>query len=341
MAFSASGEQIAFIRDGELLIINGDGTDERTLLSAQEMAAISAQNPAKLVQFSWAPGKPLLLISTLEDSGVGLQPNQDLYLLRTDTGEIVPIFAAGQGGIASPSPDRAWLAVVSQEYAILMKPDASNQKTVLTYPSFQSGYFPYIPKPYWASDSQSFLLEVRTEASTAIWQIPIVGEASVIFETLSIRGLSFSPDLSMFAYILDAGILDTPIELHIANADGSNDSVWARATHEDYTGLGFLAWAPDSQSFLYTDTVGNIQWMKVGESETQAIPIPAIEPFRATKIIWLDNDQFVIIIRSPSGIWLSAPGQQSLQIAGFPKGDFVASDLARSYDVVVLNRFPP
>jgi hypothetical protein len=81
--------------------------------------------------------------------------------------------------------------------------------------------------------------------------------------------------------------------------------------------------------------------MKVGESETQAIPIPAIEPFRATKIIWLDNDQFVIIIRSPSGIWLSAPGQQSLQIAGFPEGDFVASDLARSYDVVVLNRFPP
>ncbi len=99
LAFSTSGDQIAFIRDGELLTIHIIGTDERTLISAQEMAAIAPQNPAGLVQFSWVPGKSLLLVSTLNDSGIGLQTIHDLYLLDADTGEIVSLFASGQGGI--------------------------------------------------------------------------------------------------------------------------------------------------------------------------------------------------------------------------------------------------
>jgi len=339
--FSASGDQIAFIRDGELLVIHSDGSSERVLIPAQEMTAIEPQNPARLVQFSWVGGKPLLLVSTLEDSGIGLQPNQDLYILHTDTDEIVPIFPAGQGGLAYPSPDGAWLAVVSKERALLMKSDGSEEKARLTYSPYQSGHFPYIPKPYWAGDSLFFLLEVWSEEFITIWKIPVEGEPSIPYETSMYRGLSFSPDLSRFAYILDDGMLDSPIELHIANLDGTDDMVYARATHEDYTGLGFLGWAPNSQSFLFTDTGGMIQWMKTGESEAQAVPMPPVEPLRAIKILWLDAGQFVIIIRSPSGIWLSAPGQESLQIAGFSEGDFVASDLARSFDIALMENFLP
>ncbi len=341
LAFSADGDQIAFIRDGELLIIDSDGTDERVLISSQEMASLVPQNPAQLIRFSWVPGKPLLLVSTLNDSGIGLQPNQDLYLLDADTGEIMFIFTAGQGGITYPSPDGDWLVVVSQEHVILMKSDGSEQRTALSYAPYQSGYFPYIPKPYWGGDSRSLLLEVRTEAAATVWRIPVEGAPSPAFEMISARGLSFSPDLSRFAYVLDDGMLDSPIELHIADSDGMNDMAYVRTTHEDYTSLGFLGWAPDSQSFLFTDTDGNINLMKVGESEAQAVRIPSIEPFRAMKIVWLDADQFVIIIRSPSGIWLSLPGEQNLQIAGFTEGELVASDLARSFDVVIINYFLP
>ncbi len=233
------------------------------------------------------------------------------------------------------------MAVVSQEQALLLKSDGSGQRTLLTYSPCQSGYFPYIPKPDWAEDSQSFLLEVQLEESTTIWKVPVAGEPSIAYTTSLYRGLSFSPDLSRFAYILDEGMLDSPIELHTANSDGTNDMVYARATHKDYTGLGFLGWAPNSQSFLFTDTEGMIQWMKTGESEAQAVPMPPVEPLRAIKILWLDAGQFVIAIRSPSGIWLSAPGQESLQIAGFSEGDFVASDLARSFDIALMENFLP
>jgi hypothetical protein len=222
-----------------------------------------------------------------------------------------------------------------------MKSDGSEQRTALTYAPYPSGYFPYIPKPYWAEDSQSFLLEAWLEETTTIWKIPVAGEPSIIYETSLYRGLSFSPDLSRFAYVLDDGMLDSPIELHIADSDGMNDAVYVHATHKDYAGLGFLGWSPDSQSFLYTDTEGIIQWMKIGERELQAVLMPPVGPLRATKIVWLDDGQIVIAIRSPSGIWLSAPGQESLQIADFLDGEFVASDLVRSFDAAVIERFPP
>lgn len=337
LVFSARGKQIAFIRDGELLAIHSDGSGERVLLPAQDLGILTPQNPARLVDFSWLPNKPLLLVSTLDNSGIGLQPNQDVYLLHADTGELIPIFPAGQGGIAHPSPDGNWLAVVSQEEIILMKSDGSGQRTVLTYAPYQSGYFPYIPKPYWAVDSRLLLLEIRTEAAGTIWRIPVEGDPSAAFETASARGLSFSPDLSMYAYILDSGVLDSPIELHIAATDGASDTVYARASHEDYTGLGFLGWAPDSKSLLYKDTAGNILWMKVGKGDAQEVPTPTIEPFRAMKIVWLDEKQFLIVIRSPSGIWLCAPEQQSLQIAGFTEEESVSSNLARSFDVVLID----
>lgn len=337
LAFSVSNNQIAFIRDGELLLINNDGTDERILIPAEEMAILAPQNPSRLINFSWLPDKPLLLVSTLDDSGIGLQPNQDVYLLNAKTGEFVSVFPARQGGIVHPSPDGNWLAVASQGHLILVKTDESEQRTVLTYVPFQNGYFPYIPKPYWAADSRMLLLEVRTEANATVWQIPVEGEPSAAFETISARGLSFSPDLSLYAYILDSGVLDSPIELHIAATDGTIDTVHGRATHEDYTSLGFLGWAPDSGSFLYKDTAGNILWMHVEQSKAQDVPIPAIEPFRALKTIWLDGEQFVIAIRSPSGIWLCAPGQESLHIAGFTEGEYVSSDLARSFDVVLVD----
>ena len=222
-----------------------------------------------------------------------------------------------------------------------MKSDGSELRTALIYVPYQSGYFPYVPKPYWAEDSQSFLLEVRSEESTTIWKIPVAGEPSIAYQTSLYRGLSFSPNLSKFSYVLDDGMLDSPIELHIADSDGMNDTVFVHATHKDYAGLGFLGWSPDSQSFLYTDTEGIIQWIKIRGREPQAVPMPPVEPLRAIKILWLDAGQFVIAIRSPSGIWLSAPGQESLQIADFLDGDFVASDLARSFDASVIERFLP
>ena len=340
LAISKSGEQIAFLRDGQLLVIDSNGANEHVLIPAQQMTSLSPQNPARLLNFSWVPGRPLLLVTTLQDSGAGPQPNQDLYLLHTDTGEMVTVFTAGQGGTAYPSLDGAWLAILSPERARLLKSDGSDERTLLTYSPYQSGYTPYIPKPYWAADSQSFLLETRSEDSATTWQIPVAGEAVLLIPSTS-HGLFFSPDLSKYAYVLDDGMLDSPIELHIADLDGTNDSVYAQAIHEDYTGLGFLGWAPDSKSFLFTEPNRDPQWMKFGEMEAQTVPIPTVEPFRAMKIIWLDANAFVVIIRSPSGIWLSVPGQESLQVADFPEGELPASDLARGFDIFATNGFLP
>lgn len=335
LTFSSDGGQIAFLRDGELWAIHSDGTDERLLVDAAQMASIAPQNPERLLVFSWLPGRPLLMLSTLDGSGLGYPPRQDLALVDAGSGEMQIIFPPGAGGLAHPSPDGEWLAVVSPERTLLMKPDGSGRQVALEYPEYREGLTPYFPALWWADDSQSLLAELRTEEGGSIWRVAVDGSSALEFQAPA-SGLVFPPDLSHYAYVLEQGtFVDSPLELHIASRDGSEDKVYYSAVRPDYGGVTFLGWGPDSASFVYRDLQGRFVRRSLFNENTSELPaIPPTAPV-ATRLAWLDAEHPILVHHTLSAIWLAGPGMEARQVVAFQDPERPDLDFSRQFDVFV------
>ncbi len=329
LAFSPDGSQIAFIRDHALWLIDADGAHERLFISAEEMKKITPWEwKFRLI---WVPEAPGLLIYTIsEDIGGPIQDN-NLYLVDIQSGELKMIFEAGQGGDINISPDGKTIAVVSGENIRLMNLDGSNQRTVLTYYFYRYMYYDYYPRIHWAADSQSLIAEIhsgnpfstpvmdqyptRDDALVSIWRIPVNGKPYRLFQTTSAMYLDFSDNFSRFAYVKDNGDR-LYYELHIANANRTNDKVYYTAGDESAY-LYFWGWAPDSKSFVLSSHDDTFYWMKIGETVSQTVKIKPGGAPSMRQVIWFDNTQFLILTYAYSGIWVSAPGAENIQIAQF------------------------
>ena len=141
VARSTDRQWIAFRREGGLWAITADGEEERLLISAKAIAELSAKqpdNPRPLRHFAWLPQTHRLLLTTTLARVVqpkdGLGPNfllnldHDLYSVDVDTGHIAHLAAPRGGGLVYPSPDGAWIAVVTAAQISVLRADGSEQK---------------------------------------------------------------------------------------------------------------------------------------------------------------------------------------------------------------------
>ena len=212
---SDDGAVVAFTRGGELWMVRADGTDERPLVSIDDLEAIqlamSVKNEVLLHSFAWVPATHTLAFNTREDAEIGLVPNDDLRVVDADTGEQELLLVPGDGGEFTHSLDGLQIAVVSPGSISLVDADGRNRRDAFTYtPVSTASEFRYYASPTWAADS-SFLRVAIPPANpfsdppqpATVWHIPADGSGPGLLTEIEMAGPShayFSPDLRFIAH---------------------------------------------------------------------------------------------------------------------------------------------
>jgi hypothetical protein len=344
---------IVFTRNGELLSINSDGTDEKILIDSKDLGIIAPHNPDNSIELIWIPNTPYLMITTWQEWDITRDSNNDLYLYNFSTGKWETIFHPGEGGRIDVSPNGEYVAVVTQEKIMLMKSDGSNQHTSLTFEPYKFEYYPYFPQPYWSEDSQSLIIETQSinpaltpntshfppnEPLVNVWRIPTNGTPQKILQTTKYHDLYFSPNLSKFVYVNQVEE-NKPAELHLANKDGSKDQILYTTTKESeiYRDIYFYDWSPDSKGITFDELDDKLAWMNLRNGSIKNISFPPGEPPWQTSLIWLDSSHLIAYRHTMNSIWLAVPGEEYIRIAELHDSDLNPYYFANGFDVFVAN----
>ena len=312
---SDDGQIIAYMRRDpnndfsyELWAVKTSGpTNTRVLVSYAELEALNAASPYPAENglrpefIEWRPGTHQLAYSTLPMFlGPGYAPGEDMRVIDADTLEKTTIFDFDQGGIFYYSPDGNQVALANPDHISIANANGSNLRAnvltfsnVITYSEY--GYYPH---PYWTADSSALRVAIPPSdplatplAPTTLWHIPSDGSPATQLGSISV-GTVFSPDLNRVVYVKSIG--ETAEELHIANADSSEDFVYA--TGED---VRFWQWTPDSTRFMYAINGGAEIGIYLGQLSGGSTLIANV-PTTLDQVHWVDSSRFLYI--QPNGV---------------------------------------
>jgi hypothetical protein len=156
---SGDGQEIAFLRNGELWVVNADGSAQRQLVSSAFLSTLTTGSDiVEVKDFVWKPGAQTIYFNSLVVAGeAGYRiPQVDLYRINTDGGVDAVIMeeSPGSGGVPSFSPDGSVIALVQPDkikFLVVMDSSSSVPLTftnILTYSEWS-----YIPEVVWQLDS--------------------------------------------------------------------------------------------------------------------------------------------------------------------------------------------
>jgi hypothetical protein len=324
LQISDDGEWIAFKRQDaedaslqELWVVNTSGIPEpRVLVSYDDLQEITPAEPDKhrlgaaVLDFSWRPTTHELTYSTFVMlDGPGSALNHDVRLVDADSLEKTTLFDNGEGGIFYFSPDGKQMALSNPESISLVNADGRNMRhdvltfsNVITYSEYQ-----YHPHPIWASDSSSLRVTIPPHDPladppqlTGLWSIPVDGSPAALLGEIDAIAFAwpnnaFAPDLQRVIYIsqIEEGSA-TMRELHIANADASND-----VTYDHDQSMEFIGWSPDSEHFIYAINHDTRKGLYLGLSNEQPILLNE-EPGAIEDVQWMDGERFAYLVNTGS-----------------------------------------
>lgn len=325
---SSDGSMIAFRRAGELWVINRDGSDERRLLSTDDLATIEPIVPGvRLRDVDWIPGTHSLFFNTIIQQEVGSMLADDLHLVNADTGEWQTLLASGEGGQFTFSPDGEKAALTSPRSISVINADGTNYQRLLDFrPIDTYSEYAYYVQPVWTADSLSLRVGISvpdwlyaSNPTITIWHLPLDGSQPAIFNQIEAHGpeIRLSPDLSRMIYSLHGPFLDDQTaEMHVANLDGTDDQAYQAQ-------CCFLSWSLDPNYFVLADPEQYyLFFARVGQ--TELIPITQ---YNQTEIGWIDSSHF---------LFYSASDQLALgSIDGPPILLFDNDEKIHSYDFIL------
>jgi hypothetical protein len=328
----------------EINVINSDGSENKTLTQVDNLEIINnidkvGSDPYKI---SWVPGTHQVLFTTGYFS-VGRPywwPNYNLFDLNVDTGDLLRVYPAGDGGEAWPSPDAKKIVVVKNKTIYLSLIDGEIlYRDIINYEEFSSMPASII----WAPDSSRFGLIISennphdnyihplfADEDASIWII----DASTGIPSLMdiIREFAFgvlSPNLEYVGFTLigtDYNLKDT----YISTINGSNSIFIASSPS------GIISFSQDSLHFAYY--IGehpNINPECKGETPQQKLYIGSLD---GKKILinevlsnglfrWINNTQFIFV--SGTTLNLGDIEGNSTKIGEIPKclRNIIAKDL--------------
>jgi dipeptidyl aminopeptidase/acylaminoacyl peptidase len=307
---SDDGSTVAYVhrsadfKEAELRAIDVDGTNERLLVGAGEFKALQTNDIAEGIephQFEWIPGTHLLVYNTrhiFTETGFSAL-NNDLWVVDADTGQQLFSFPAGSGGNFYVAPDGSQIAIATTMGISLLNADGSNRRDgVLTIEAIALVESEFVPAPVWGPDARSLgvvlppgvpFSEPVGESTT--WLIPTDGSparqlGTFLTSPIPALGPRFSPDLSKVAY---PHLGDDESELHIANADGTED-----AMYDAGPSLRFLGWAPDSERFAYETGQSSTQ---VGQVGAPPILLDDVQVAGSLDVTWVDANRFLYLVQ--------------------------------------------
>ena len=321
---SDDGEIVAFVRERELWMVRSDGTDERPLLSAEEMDALSATGPElQFSRFAWVPGTHVMAFNTRQFQSGGWSLNDDLRLVHADTREKTLLLPPGEGGQFHYSPDGRQIAVATEGAISLVDADGQNRRDeVLTYTPVTPGRLdPFYAEPVWAADSSALLVAIPAPDSqgtdgqgtpdamagqslavqpTTIWRIPADGTPATLVTSIDTAPrtasgfVSFSSDLVFVAYAelkqRDGAPSAQPEVWLVLNRLGVIDRF---STPEFNT---FYGWAPGRRQFALSagsdaGQLSILQW------SGPALYRGVLDGASVEDLRWVDGEQYLFVVR--------------------------------------------
>jgi Tol biopolymer transport system component len=336
LALAPDGAQIATLRDDarRLWLTALDGSRDRPVLDADVLG-----EARRVAQMAWATDARTLYVNTLRGEGMDIRPADDLWRVDAASGEAARLLADGAGGQIVPSPDGAWLALVSAgEYTppdepartpatIAFYDPASGARTVaLEFPApATASSRRWHAQPRWTPDGSGVLVAVPpaalvydgADSRTALWFLPVEGEPQRLgVVAADFFGLPvFSPDGSQIAYLAPrSGNNPNRAQLVIARQDGSDPATVA--TRDDGR-LFFAGW--QGERFLFAQGDG----LFMGGADGEPVPFPGAG-IAARDVLWPAAGVYVYSARTAAGYVVGCG-----QIDGAPQ------------PIHTLDRYPP
>jgi hypothetical protein len=149
--------------------------------------------------------------------------------------------------------------------------------------------------------------------TTTLYEIPTDGSSAKELGTVTTAPLlapEFSPDASRMVFVkVHGAAADNQRELHIADPNGSSDTIYRTAQ------LDFNGWALDSARFIFTEGSDT----RLGEIGKDSVRLLS-DTRSATAVDWLKNGQIVFLHKITNGwqIKLGTPGGTSKILISLP-----------------------
>jgi len=299
---SGDGLEIAFLRNGEMWVVNSDGSGERNLVSTSFLAGLeSGGNSVVINNHVWQPGSHVIYFNTLVIAAeVGYHiPQLDLYRSNADVGSdsVDTLEVAGSGGIPYFSPDGTKMALAQPDKIIFRDVAGGGRTIALTFPMVMTySEWSYIPELTWSLDGSGVRVIVPAAdplgdpaAVTTVWNIPITGSATQLDTFVAIPGYAstpeLSPDGSKALYLAEMGGNNY---IHVRVLGGLDTSF----TMGDPGQIGIGPWSPDSSRFIYwypnksTTYFGELGIPSSNVSDTSS---------NASHVAWIDASRVIFI----------------------------------------------
>jgi Tol biopolymer transport system component len=336
---SPDGTLIAYrkgwdIFNAELWVVNIDGSENRVLISRDDLDAVPREENAlatMIGDFSWVPGKHTIAFNTIPlYEGPFSSHNNDLRLVDADNGAQSLLFEAGQGGKFTYSPDGSKIALVTPEKLSVVNADGSNRIEFLTFPAIYTySEWNFYPQPVWASDASYLRVAIPPQdplgnpaSPTLVWHIPLNdSEPYIAGEFVSAPAYFskplISPDTIQIIYLAPEGEVFDVFDLwHL-------DLTTSYQTPIHIGNLSLHNWNPDSSRFVFSQDFG-AQFYVAGNQ----IPPDIISDVPVRRNLeWISPDQF-IFTSGENEYWelrIGTLGEGSTMIAQ-PFGEFFSFD---------------
>ncbi len=288
---------VAFRRDGELLAINADGSNERVLVSQAYLAGFRDASwlSISVRKFVFIPASHDLFFDLIGETEAYPAPVYDLHKVNADTLGPVRLLSAGAGGGDwTFSPDGQWMTISAGEQIRVIRRDGSEYRPVFSFP-FVSTYseWVYFPQVVWLSNSSGFYTVIPAPAAlenptepTRFYYVSLSGEPARLAEFVAVPVWEafpyISPNGAQVLYLRRAGENQ---ELHVIDASTA-DRLYTFAPV-----LGLMGWNPNSTEFVYyADTPANTRL-----TQFESAGLPLADSVQFSGLIWIDTDQYLYL----------------------------------------------
>lgn len=318
--------RVSNVFDYSLDLIQSDGLNQRTLLSADAFNALP--HPENTIgnapsQVYWIPNSRKLAFSTrITFEGPGMANGDGLYILDTENRNLGKLLTVADtwAWSFSFSPDGEKIAISKPESLDIYHADGSLYSKALISFDFvnTASEYAWTPDPVWSPDSSSIGVAIPPQdpwtqepADSTLAVLAIDGSSKqTYFSKLTYFPggfAAFSPDLNHVAAITRQPTApDNVFGLELMTLDPTQTT--------DYTTGKIYStplWSPDGSKFLYHDLNSG---MYIGKTGVAPLAMPDIgEVFG---MAWADNDRFFIATRSPESwkLILATVDMQSREI---------------------------
>ncbi len=262
----------------------------------------------RIQDIGWVPGSRqlvLILAAVPAPAAVELAQKTELWMLDVETGAVRFVADMGRAFWPYYAPDGKQFALL--EYGTEADPsgrltlfdaDGSDPRVALTFPA-SPAKLSYETQLAWLADGSALWLAIPTADpllpgspnGTTVYLVLASGQAQEV-AYLEAREVAWSPDGTQLAYLRMTDDEADTGELRLAEADGSNDQLYAAVQ-----GAAFLGWSPGGTYFLYQDS-GQVYLGAMGRMPLSLAAADSLFDLR-----WVSETQFVGLYDTGEG-WL-------------------------------------